>query len=496
MVWVMYLEVKKLKKINVRLILIQCVFLCIVVGGSILLYNFLGPYFYRMYRINLLTEAFEALKDVDLADVDEDMEKIIGYESYNFIFIIADEEFNPVYPKYPSTESSVYKNIQIRIQDFSTKPRIIRRKNNNTENIRILGIIKQGDSKYYVCIRDRIRSVDDSFEFTVVILGVIFLAALAIGSAIMYFMSNGLSKPIQQLELVAQKIAKRDFSQKAEENGKFEELNSLACSINSMADQIQEYIHNVEENKEKLVQQNMQQEHMAKARKDFVSNVSHELKTPLAVISSQVEMLEYLTDKKERDYYCASIQEEIARMSEIVGNLLDITAIEHDMGKMERKKISLNETISYILLKYDALFQRKGIKVETELEEDCIVYGDKDYMEQAVSNFVMNAFQHTESGKKIKITMEKKIEDVCVRVYNQGEPVAEEEMGKIWKSFYVPEQEKEREEENGLGHTGLGLYIVKCVIKMHGGEYGVRNVDEGVEFWFSIPAFGKKETVC
>lgn len=107
----MYLEVKKLKKINARLILIQCVFLCIVIGGSILLYNFLGPIFYRNYRVKLLTEAFEALRDVDLSNVDENMEEIIGYESYNFVFTIADKDMKPVYPKTPSAESAVYKNI-------------------------------------------------------------------------------------------------------------------------------------------------------------------------------------------------------------------------------------------------------------------------------------------------------------------------------------------------------------------------------------------------
>lgn len=484
-----------MKKINARLIFIQCVFLCIVVGGSILLYNFLGPVFYRNYRVKLLREAYESLEDVDLANVDENMEDILGYESYNFTFTIADEEMTPVYPKTSSAESSVFKNIQIRIDDFSEEPIIIRRKNQQMENIRILGIIDQGEHRYYVSIKDRVRAVYDSFGYTVVILDIVFLIALTLGSIVMYFMSNGLSKPIQQLELVAQKIARRDFSQRAEENGKFEELNSLGSSINSMAAQIQEYIHNMEENKEKLVQQNMQQEHMAKARKDFVSNVSHELKTPLAIILSQVEMLEYLTDKKEQEYYYASIREEIARMSEIVGNLLDITAIEHDMGKMEKKKISLNEVVSYMLLKYDALFHRKGIKVETELEEDCMICGDKDYMEQAVSNFVMNAFQHTESGNKIKITMKRKEQSIYVQVYNQGEHVPEEEIENIWKSFYVAEQEKEKEEENGLGHTGLGLYIVRCVITMHGGEYGVRNVDAGVEFWFSLPVLEKKEAV-
>ena len=302
-------------------------------------------------------------------------------------------------------------------------------------------------------------------------------------------MSKSLSRPIHQLEGVARKIAQRDFSEKAEENSRFSELNHLAESINSMSDQVQDYIKDIESNREKLIQQNMQQERLERARKNFVSNVSHELKTPLAVISSQVEMLEYLQEEEQRAYYYTSIQEEIAKMSEMVGNLLDITVLEHNMGKVPRKEISLNEIMNYIIMKYDALFRRKNIQVETQLEDYCKVYGEREYIEQAVSNFVMNALQHTNNGNQIKISMSKVNRDIFVRIYNQGEAIAKEDMENIWKSFYVPEQEKEKEEkEEGLGHTGLGLYIVKSVIEMHGGNCGVQNINDGVEFWFSIPA--------
>lgn len=475
-----------MKKINTRLILMQCIFLGIVIGGSIILYNLLGPTFYRNYRISEAKEAFETLKDIDLSDIGSDQELILEYENANFNFIITDEKMNLVYSTL--INPNVHKSIQIRKDDFSFTPLIIIRKNQGNENIKLLGRIKQGDQVYYIYIKDKLKSVEESFEFSAFILEVIFLIAVAVGSIVMYSMSRRLTAPIKELEIIAKKIARRDFSQKAEENGKFEELNSLAGSINSMAGQIQTYVQDMEINKERLLQQRLQQEHMTKARKDFVSNISHELKTPLAVISSQVEMLEYLTEKSEREYYYTSIQEEIAKMTEMVGNLLDITAIEHNMGQAEKKKLSLNDSVGYMLLKYDALFQRKNICIETELEEDCVVLGDKEYIEQAVSNYIMNALQHTDNGKKIRITLKKSIQDICFTIYNQGEQILQEDIEKIWKSFYVSEQE-EGKEENGLAHTGLGLYIVKSVMEMHEGKCGVRNLDDGVEFWFSLPVW-------
>ena len=314
-----------------------------------------------------------------------------------------------------------------------------------------------------------------------------FLVIFAGDVGIMYLMVKSFSKPIEQVDEVINSIAERDFNKKAEENIPYGELSHLAVSVNQMSQQIQEYVTDVEQNKDRLMLQKLEPARMNRARKDFISNVSHELKTPLAVISSQVEMLQYLKDEERREFYFASIQEEVAKMSEMVGNLLDMTIMEHNMGKVEKKEFSLSETVGYILLKYEALFKSKNIKIETNLLDNCRIYGDREYIEQAVNNFVMNALQHTEKGNKIRIIMQEVEKNIQVRIFNQGSPIAKKDMEKIWHSFYVPEQDKNKEEDGGLGHTGLGLYIVKTVMEMHGGEYGVRNIEDGVEFWMSIP---------
>ena len=470
----------------------QCVFLVVVVGGSILFYSFLGPYFYRNHRISVLKNAFESVKDIDLSDIGEDISIFREYEGNSFKFIIADENMQSVYTTDLYAENTIYKNIQLRKEAYGEIPAVIRRNGRWSENIRIYGIIPQGEHIYYVCIKDKMNSVDSPFQFSVYILGAVVALSIIIGSVVMYCMSNRLASPINELEMVAQKLAARDFSQRAEENGKFEELNHLAASINSMAEQIQEYVEGMEDSKQKMIRQHMQQERMNKARKDFVSNVSHELKTPLAVISSQVEMLQYLKDDVRKEYYYTSIQEEVAKMSEMVGNLLNMSVMEYNMGKTQKKRISLNEIMEYILLKYDALFQRKGLQVEAELSDACVTFGDREYIEQAINNFVMNALQHTEYGKKIRIIMEKDLENVIIKVYNQGEVIQAKDIDRIWESFYMSEQNEEKEEENNLEHTGLGLYIVKMVMEMHGGTYGVENVEDGVEFWFSVPLMKEK----
>ena len=475
-----------MRKINTYFMIVQSVFLLVMIGGGIFMFHMFGPQLYRNYRVSMAKEAFENLKDVDLGEINTDEALILEYEGYNFYFNIADENMNSIY-QTSQEYKRVYRDIQLRLGDFSHTPTVIRRKKQSNETIRVLGIIEQGGHSYYISIKDSLKSMDKTFNFTTTLLMLGFAVCLALGIGVMYFCARRLLRPIQQLEGVARKLSQREFGERAEEKGEFVELNQLASSINSMSEQVQDYIKEQESNRDMLMQQNIQQQRLEKARKNFVSNVSHELKTPLAVISSQVEMLEYLQGEEQRAYYYTSIQEEIAKMTEMVGNLMDITVLEHNMGRVIKKEISLNEIMDYIIMKYDALFKRKGIQVETQLEDCCRVYGEEEYIEQAISNFVMNALQHTTRGHKIRISMKKVNSEIYVRIYNQGEQIAKEDMENIWKSFYVSEQEKEKEEE-GLGHTGLGLYITKSVIEIHGGNCGVQNLEDGVEFWFSVPA--------
>lgn len=142
---------------------------------------------------------------------------------------------------------------------------------------------------------------------------------------------------------------------------------------------------------------------LLESQREFVANISHELKTPLAVVSSQVEMLEIAGDKIDRSYYYSSIHEELDKMSRMVGELLDFSMLDNQMSSMEMSRVNVSEMIEYLLLRYDAMFRKNEIKVEQEIEKNCFAYGNRMYLERAVNNYLMNAFQHTEQGKRIRI---------------------------------------------------------------------------------------------
>ena len=146
---------------------------------------------------------------------------------------------------------------------------------------------------------------------------------------------------------------------------------------------------------------------LLESQREFVANISHELKTPLAVVSSQVEMLEIAGDKIDRSYYYSSIHEELDKMSRMVGELLDFSMLDNQMSSMEMSRVNVSEMIEYLLLRYDAMFRKNEIKVEQEIEKNCFAYGNRMYLERAVNNYLMNAFQHTEQGKRIRITLKK-----------------------------------------------------------------------------------------
>lgn len=476
-----------MRKINTNLVMIQVIFCMVVIGGSILIYNTIGPSYYRYYRINIAKEAFELLKETDISQLNQKSKELEEYEEFNYSFTIADKNLNQVYQTNATNiKNSVRQNIELELHNFTQEPTVIQRKINKRTSVRVIGIISQGDEYYYVSVKDKIKSIDTTMKFTLTVLLSVFVFAIAIGSFATYLMAKKMILPIEKLQMVAKKIARRDFTEKAEENGKFIELNNLGVSINSMSDQIHEYVDNIEKNKERILKQNLEQQRLDKVRKDMVANISHELKTPLAVISSQVEMLQYVKNEEKKEEYYLSIQEEVARMSDMVNNLLDMSKLEKEYMELKWSRFSMDEVMFYIMMKYDALLKKKKIEISTEFEQECFVYGDRELMEQAISNYMMNALQHTQNGKQIVVRMKKLEDRLRVSVYNEGSQIKQEEQELIWKSFYVPQGE-ESTDSDVVNHTGLGLYIVKTAIEKHGGTYGVDNKEHGVEFWFEIP---------
>ena len=475
------------KKLSADVFFIQCLSFVIIIGISILLYTIFMPIYYEWMKDKQIIQAYHDIEELDLSDLEErDYALFANYESENLSFYIADENMTPVYATVAneSEEQVIHRNIARKLELFSREPEIIRNSGKLLETARYRGIMTQDNIDYYIVIKDIAagrRSITMAEKFFMVL----FLVLMFPGSILMALLWKHRLEPFDDLVRTAQQAADGNFSAKAQEEGRYQEANQLAVCVNKMSSQLQEQSFQMEENKMYLMHHNVLQDQRQKRQKEFIANVSHELKTPLAVIASQAEMLIYA--KEDQEYYVSSIQEEVAKMADMVSRLLNNSVMEHQMENLIQKTFNMKEVMDYMIVKYEAMVKKKRMHMETFLSEDCNVEGDREYIEQIVNNYMTNALEHTKIGGNIRLTLKKQGESVRVGVYNEGRQIPEEDMDHIWSGFYRNRKEP-KYEENGFPHAGLGLYIVQSVVTMHGGNYGVENLSSGVEFWFTLPA--------
>lgn len=474
------------KKLSLDIFLVQCLFLVIVTGISVLLYMIFMPIYYERVKDQQIIQAYHDIGELDLSDLEEkDYALFANYESENLSFYIADENMKPVYATVvnESEEHAIQRYIVRKLESFSREPEIIRNTGKLLETARYRGIMTQANKDYYIVIKD-IAAGRKSITMAEKFYMILFLILMVPGSILMAFLWKHRLKSFQDLVLVAEQAADGNFSEKAQEKGRYEEANQLAVCINRMSCQLQEQTEQIEENKKHMLHHNVQHDQREKRRKELIANISHELKTPLAVIASQAEMLGYV--KEDQEYYVSSIQEEVAKMSDMVSRLLDNSIMEHQMENMIQKRFDMKEVMDYIIIKYEGMVKKKRIHMETFLSENCYVEGDREYIEQIVNNYMTNALEHTDIGGNIRMTLKRQGKSIRVGVYNEGRQIPKEDMDHIWSGFYRNRKEP-RYEENGFSHAGLGLYIAQSVVTMHNGNYGVENLSSGVEFWFTLP---------
>ena len=293
--------------------------------------------------------------------------------------------------------------------------------------------------------------------------------------------SKKLSDPIKDIENVARNVANLDFSTRADENLSTLELARLSTSINKMSDNLKKLISDLKKANKKLKNDINYQKKIDKMRREFVANVSHELKTPLSLLLSYSENLRDNIDSIDKDYYCNTIIDETNKMNLMVKELLDLSAIESGLNGMNIEPFSFSRFLSGIIDKMKLFLDK--FKVTTDIEDNIILSGDKHYLEQAIKNYITNAISHTDPGGKIIVKLKKSKNKAVFSVFNQGKPIKRQDMENIWESFYTTDKARTRQKER---HVGLGLYIVKTIISTHNGRYGVKNHKDGVEFWFTL----------
>ena len=321
---------------------------------------------------------------------------------------------------------------------------------------------------------------------------VIFTGLLSIlaGCTWAFFFAKRFIRPILNLNRIAQSMAFLDFSQKASIE-RSDEIGQLGQSINHLSNQLDAAIFELNQKNRQLLADMEKERQLDKMRKDFVSNVSHELKTPLSLILGYAEGLKenVAYDEQSRNYYCSVIIDEAGKMDRLVRDLLNLSQIESGLFQLTPETFDLSALIDEVVLKYQTFLADGSVALTINKPEHCPVLGDRLRVEQVLFNFLNNAITHVDGIKKIVIGVSiiEGSDHVRVSIFNSGHAIPEDSLEKIWTSFF--KVDKARTRESG-GH-GLGLSIVRAIQELHGNHYGVENQTSGVCFWFDIDSVNK-----
>lgn len=297
------------------------------------------------------------------------------------------------------------------------------------------------------------------------------------------FISGRFTRPITEINRITKKMSELDFSLTLK-NDRKDEIGQLSQSINHLSHNLDKAINELNSRNKQLEQDIDHERKLDKMRREFVSNVSHELKTPIFLIQGYAEGLKanVAADEEKRDFYCDVIMEETEKMDVLVKDLLDLSQIESGMFPVNKTEFNVSMFIKDIISKYEPVLKEKNIDVDVEMEEELIADADPVRIEQVIINFMNNAMDHVDGKKVIKLTVKSTGNKIRVSIYNSGQPIPEESLDKVWSSFYKVDKARTRD----FGGTGLGLSIVRAIQEAHANSYGVANLNDGVEFWFEM----------
>lgn len=349
-----------------------------------------------------------------------------------------------------------------------------------TDYIEMWGVF--GDGSHFL-IRSPLESIQESASISNrFLLGMGCVAILVCGIFVWYF-SKRLTNPIRELADLSNRMADLDFDAKYTSGG-VNEIGELGANFNRMSEKLKSTISELKSANNQLQEDIERKEKLEQMRNDFMGNVSHELKTPIALIQGYAEGLKegVTCDKESMEFYCDVIMDEADKMNRMVKNLLTLNQLEFGADEIEFERFDLTEVIRGVLQSMDILAQQQEAKVIFHQTEKVYVWADEFKVEQVIRNYVSNAFHHLDGECVVEVKMTLEEDKVKVTVFNTGTPIPEEDLPHIWDKFYKVDKAHTRE----YGGNGIGLSIVKAIMKSLHQQYGVNNYDNGVEFWFTL----------
>ncbi|RKI82197.1 HAMP domain-containing protein [bacterium 0.1xD8-71] len=464
------------------------ILLCLILNTTLL-----GKYYINKKQ-NALVQAYFSINeassagDITTEDYDIELQKI--REKYNIQVLIADAESQAVKFSMNDPETVLKQlldhiflgvneeNLLLNTEDY--KMQVVKDYRTQTEYIEMWGILDNG---YFFMLRSALEGIQESVSISNRFLAYVGMVAVLISALLVLWLSNRFSKPILELAKISERMKHLDFEVKYTGDDRTE-IAVLGNNINELSEALEETISELKTANNELLKDIERKDKVDEMRREFLSNVSHELKTPIALIQGYAEGLrEGVNDDAEsREFYCDVIMDEAARMNTMVKKLLTLNQLEFGNEVVTMERFDVAALIKNYIVSCDILVKQNNVSIRMEEYDPIYVWGDEFKVEEVFANYFTNAINHAGGDKIIDIKIRKEEQSVRVSVFNTGEPIPQESVDHLWEKFYKVDKARTRE----YGGSGIGLSIVKAIMESMNQQYGVINYDNGVEFWFML----------
>lgn len=504
------------KSINAKLVLLFTIVMVVLLGSSWITMAFLFPTYSQHSKMGSLASVYSRVKEVSDGDQEDGgklsddstltLEMLGANQSMEvYLFQVSYFYGQMVYTfDYPSSGSAKYsklstvkdKTFEYVLADLSkdykvTGKDVIRSgkgyKIYRTYDDRIgsyyLELFGKSDAGEYIYLRTNYQSMRESMRVSNRFLVYVVLAVAVLGMITLIFISNFFTRPIVLMTGIARQMAQLDFEAKYPVDTE-DEIGQLGHSLNQLSEQLEGKIEELKTANNALQRDIEKKTQIDEMRKDFLSNVSHELKTPIALIQGYAEGLydNVNDDPESRAFYCEVIMDEASKMNKMVKKLITLNQIEFGNDLLNFERFDLVQVINSVIASADILAKQKGATLTPLDETSCYVWADEYMVEEVITNYISNAINHVEGEMQIRTWLEYRDEVVRVNVFNTGRQIPEEELDKIWIKFYKVDKARTRE----YGGSGIGLSIVKAIVESMNQQCGVCNQEDGVLFWFEL----------
>ena len=482
------------KSIKIRVAVSYIGIMCLSLIAMLLVNTLFLEKFYLSKKTDSLKKAFEMVNSTEnYAYLKYDTDFLQFCEEKNLSIIVVDHKTSNQIYAYARDADKLYAEAQFGFLDSFSKGKhtvlettdnyVVEKKTDDRKSMDSVNMVGNLDNGNPFLINTPAQTLKDSAAISNIFFLYIGILTILASSVIIWFMTRHITRPLQELSSLSQEMANLNFEAKYHSAGQ-DEIGVLGNNLNKMSEALENTISELKTANNELQKDIEKKEQIDEMRKEFLSNVSHELKTPIALIQGYAEGLQECIndDPESREFYCEVIMDEASKMNKLVKNLLTLNQLESGKDAPVMERFDIVSLIRGALGSMHIMIEQKEATVIFEETEPVYVWADEFKIEEVVTNYTSNALNHLDGERKVEIKVLQEEDCVKVTVFNTGTPIPEEDIPNLWNKFYKVDKARTRE----YGGSGIGLSIVKAIIESMNQKYGVCNYDNGVEFWFTL----------